>query len=131
MRPSQIEKFIYRKQEVAYKYNKGLSDLPLKLPVEKSWAKNVYWMYGIVLKESTGLDASNLTKILMDQGIETRPFFLGIHKQPVFQKMGLFEDVSLPTTERLSKQGIYLPSGQSITDEQVQIVIEALRNILS
>lgn len=127
----QIERFLERKREVAYKYTEGLSDLPLKLPVERSWAKNVYWMYGIVLDDSTGLDASNLAKKLMDRGVETRPFFLGIHEQPVFRKMGLFEDLSLPITEKLSKQGMYLPSGQAITDEQVEIVIEAVRHTLT
>jgi perosamine synthetase len=127
----QIERFIDRKREVAYKYNKGLSDLPLKLPIEKSWAKNVYWMYGIELDESTGFDANNLAKKLMDQGIETRPFFLGIHKQPVFRKMGLFKELSLPTTEKLSKQGLYLPSGQAVTNEQIEVIIEAVRNTLS
>jgi perosamine synthetase len=67
----------------------------------------------------------------MDQGVETRPFFLGIHKQPVFQKMGFFKDLSLPITEKLSKQGLYLPSGQAITDEQIEVVIEAVKNTLS
>ena len=126
-----IEKFIDRKRKVANKYSKGMSDLPLQLPVEKSWAKNVYWMYGIVLYESTGLNANHLSKKLMNLGIETRPFFLGIHEQPVFRKLGLFKDLSLPTTEKLSKQGLYLPSGQAITDEQIEVVIEAVRNILS
>jgi perosamine synthetase len=126
-----IESFVDRKREVANKYNEGLSELPLQLPVEESWAKNVYWMYGIVPDESAELDASHLAQKLMDQGVETRPFFLGIHKQPVFQKMGFFKDLSLPITEKLSKQGLYLPSGQAITDEQIEVVIEAVKNTLS
>ena len=127
----QIERFVNRKREMADKYNKGLSGLPLQLPVEKPWAKNVYWMYGIVVDESTGLDARQLSTQLADQGVQTRPFFLGIHQQPVFRKMGLFKDVSLPVTERIAKQGLYLPSGQAITDDQIEQVINAVRKALS
>ena len=59
--------------------------------------------------------------------VETRPFFLGIHEQPVFKKMGFFKDVSLPVTERIARQGLYLPSGQAITDEQIDYIIEKVR----
>lgn len=127
----QIERFVDRKREMADKYNKGLSALPLQLPIERPWAKNVYWMYGIVVDESTGLDARQIGVQLADHGIQTRPFFLGIHQQPVFQKMGLFKDVSLPVTERIGKQGLYLPSGQAITDDQIERVIDAISRILS
>ena len=126
----QVEKFVNRKREMADKYNEGLSGLPLQLPVEKPWAKNVYWMYGIVIDETTGLDAKQLAIQLADKGIQTRPFFLGIHQQPVFKQMGLFKNVSLPVTERIARQGLYLPSGQAITDEQIAHVIEKVRLIL-
>ena len=125
----QVEKFVNRKREMADKYNEGLSGLPLQLPVEKPWAKNVYWMYGIVIDETTGLDAKQLAIQLVNQGVQTRPFFLGIHQQPVFRKMGLFKDVSLAVTERIAYQGLYLPSGQAISDEQIAYVIEKLRLI--
>jgi len=125
-----IEKFVDRKREMAQKYNEGLSDLPLQLPVEKPGAKNVYWMYGIVINESVGLDAKNFANQLASQGVQTRPFFVGIHEQPVFKKMGLFNNSDLPVTERISRQGLYLPSGQAITDQQIAHVIEKVRAVL-
>lgn len=122
-----IENFVERKRDMAARYHKGLSDLPLKLPVERPWAKNVYWMYGIVLDEKTNVDAKEFASRLRSEGIETRPFFLGIHEQPVFRNMGLFKNLSLPVTERIARQGLYLPSGQAITDEQIDYVIERVR----
>ena len=112
---------------MAARYSRGLSGLPIKLPVERPWAKNVYWMYGTVIDEETKLDAKDLASRLRSHGVETRPFFLGIHEQPVFKKMGFFKDVSLPVTERIARQGLYLPSGQAITDEQIDYVIEKVR----
>jgi len=125
-----IEETVERKRAMARKYTSGLRELPIRLPVERPWAKNVYWMYGLVIDEKIGLDAKELAKRLRTAGVETRPFFLGIHEQPVFKKMGFFKDVSLPVTERIARQGLYLPSGQAITDEQIDYVIEQVRREL-
>jgi len=122
-----IEKIVERKRTMALKYNTGLAELPLQIPVERSWAKNVYWMYGIVINESCGLSGKRLGALLVDKGIGTRPFFWGIHEQPVFRKAGLFKDVSLPVTERIARRGLYLPSGQAITDEQIEYVVKQVR----
>jgi len=124
-----IEKFVERKREMAQMYNKGLASLPVQLPVEKSWAKNVYWMYGLVIDEKTGITAKELAVRLKEKEIETRPFFLGMHEQPVFRKAGLFEGASFPITERISRYGLYLPSGQAITDDQINNVVAALQSI--
>ena len=124
-----IEKFVERKREMAQMYNEGLACLPVQLPVEKSWAKNVYWMYGLVIDEKTGITAKELAVRLKEKEIETRPFFLGMHEQPVFRKAGLFEGASFPITERISRYGLYLPSGQAITDNQINNVVTALQSI--
>ncbi len=124
-----IEECVARKRVMARKYNEGLSGLPVQLPVERPWAKNVYWMYGLVIDESTGLDAKELARRLRPSGVETRPFFLGMHEQPVFSQMGLFKDVVLPVTERIARQGLYLPSGQAIKDDQIDGVIKSVRGM--
>jgi perosamine synthetase len=86
-------------------------------------------MYGLVIDESTGLDAKELARRLRPSGVETRPFFLGMHEQPVFSQMGLFKDVVLPVTERIARQGLYLPSGQAIKDDQIDGVIKSVRGM--
>lgn len=126
-----IEQFVGRKREMARRYNDGLASLPLQLPVERPWAKNVYWMYGVVIDARTGLRATDLAAGLYDQGVETRPFFWGMHEQPILKKMGLFSNLSLPVTERIARQGLYLPSGQAITDDQIDRVCEAMHHTLS
>jgi perosamine synthetase len=60
-------------------YNRRLVGIKnLQLPAEEPWALNVYWMYGLVLSEETGMDALGFAQKLKQRGIETRPFFLGI-----------------------------------------------------
>ena len=48
---------------------------------------------------------------LAGNGIGTRPFFWPMHEQPVFQKMGLFQNVTMSSGGRLGRLGFYLPSG--------------------
>jgi len=67
---------------------------------------------------------------LMDQGVQTRPFFMGMHDQPVYRNMGLFADGSCPVTERIYRRGLYLPSGQAITNEQIDGVVQAVTKLL-
>jgi perosamine synthetase len=125
-----IDKFIRRKTEMAARYNDGLKDLPLRLPHVENWAVSTVWMYAIVLEDSVPFDASEFANRLASQGVQTRPFFMGMHEQPVYRNMGLFREARCPVTERLYRRGLYLPSGQAITDEQIERVIRGVRSVL-
>ncbi len=127
----QIEKFLCRKLQMAEKYNQGLAGLPLQLPHVEPWARTSVWMYAVVLDDAVPFDAKGFASRLTDAGVQTRPFFLGMHEQPVYRAMGLFQDAECPVTEKISRRGLYLPSGQAITDEQIEQVIEAVRRVLS
>ncbi|MCG2776726.1 MAG: DegT/DnrJ/EryC1/StrS family aminotransferase, partial [Desulfobacterales bacterium] len=63
--------------------------------------------------------------------IGTRPFFLGLHEQPVLQDLGLFKGERYPVTERVSRQGLYLPSGLTLTEKQIDEVVGAVRDVLA
>jgi perosamine synthetase len=128
----QVDEHIAHKRWMAESYRKRLEGIPeLQLPAEKPWAKNVYWMYGMVLDDSLGMDARHFADRLKGKGVETRPFFLGMHEQPVFQQRGLFINEHYPVSERIARQGLYLPSGLTLSEDQVdqvcRAVIECLR----
>ena len=126
------EQTVERKREVGRAYTERLRDLPgLELQAEEPWARSVFWMFGVVLAEETGLDAPGLASLLAERGVESRPFFLGMHEQPVFLARGLFSGESYPTAERLARQGLYLPSGTALTDGQVERVCDALAEVLA
>jgi perosamine synthetase len=125
-----IEQTVARRREVARAYSRGLQGLPVQLPVEREWAGSIYWMYGLVLDESAGMDASGLAGLLAEKGVETRPFFLGMHEQPALQRRGLFRGERYPVAERLARRGLYLPSGAAITDEQVEQTVAAVAEVL-
>ncbi|MBI5507437.1 MAG: DegT/DnrJ/EryC1/StrS family aminotransferase [Deltaproteobacteria bacterium] len=126
-----IDAIVAKKRQVGHGYRERLEGLPgVQLPVERPWAKSVYWMYGLVLDEATGLDATRCAARLKERGVETRPFFHGIHAQPVLKARGLFRDLRLPVTERLSRQGLYLPSGLTLAERDLDQVVAALREVV-
>jgi perosamine synthetase len=127
-----IAEHIDLKRRMAKSYHERLSDLAqLTLPVEREWAKNVYWMYGLVLSHQVPFDAVEFARRLREFGVDTRPLFLGMHEQPVLQARGLFKGERYPVTERLARRGLYLPSGLPLTEEQIDRVCMAVRKVLS
>jgi perosamine synthetase len=126
-----IDQIVAKKRWIGQEYAKRLRGIAgIQLPVEESWARSVYWMYGMVLSEEAGMDAAAFTRKMTDRGIETRPFFLGMHEQPVLQRRGLFAGEGYPVAERLARQGLYLPSGLALTEEQLEYVADTVRELV-
>ena len=86
-------------------------------------------MYGIVIEEKTGLDADAVARRLQEAGIDTRPFFVGLHAQPALLRRGLFEAEAFPVADRLARQGLYLPSGLALTEAELSEVCDAVADI--
>ncbi|MRR16573.1 MAG: DegT/DnrJ/EryC1/StrS family aminotransferase [Deltaproteobacteria bacterium] len=127
-----MDEIVAKKRWMGKAYTERLQDIgTLQLPVEETWAKQVFWMYGIVIDERTGPTATRLAQDLKERGVETRPFFLGMHEQPVFRGMGLFQKEAYPVAERIARQGLYLPSGLSLTMEQLNYVCEMVGECLN
>ena len=126
-----LDEFIARKRAMGARYEERLRDVPaLQRPARRSvGADNHYWVYGLVADESTGMDAAEAMRRLGAMGIGTRPFFVPMHRQPVLQRMGLFAAESHPVSERLARQGFYVPSGVGLEPDQIDRVADAVREI--
>jgi len=127
-----LQEFVNRKRRMGQKYTERLSNAEgLELmPSRAPYAENIYWVYGILLKDEVPFDAEEAMRRLGQRGIGTRPFFWPMHEQPVFRRMGLFEGESHPVAERLARRGFYIPSGMALTDEQMDEVAGAVREMM-
>jgi perosamine synthetase len=130
-----VEEKVARKRWINQTYSEILAgSMCFDLPYEAPGAKNVYWMYGIVLKEpEVGRDL--LMERLLKKGVETRAFFCPMHLQPVFrEKTGRVPHPSFegeyPVSERLWNYGLYLPSGLSLDRGQIESVCNSLLECL-
>jgi perosamine synthetase len=125
-----IEQFIDRRRRNAFLYNQALKDIPgIVLPPEKKGAKNVYWMYCILIEKDSGISRDEFMRRLKDKGVDTRTFFIPMHQQPAFLNRGLFKGESYPVAEELSKKGLYLPSGSGLTEGEIEYTALAIKDI--
>jgi perosamine synthetase len=127
-----LQEFVARKRRMGRKYLELLADLPgvELMPEQTEYADNIFWVFGLVLKDELPLDAAEAMRRLGTKGIGTRPFFWPMHEQPVFRKMGLFEGERYPVAERLARRGFYLPSGMALGEPEIIEVAEAVKNLL-
>ncbi len=127
-----IDEKVEKKRWIGKTYNELLGDCKeIALPVERSWAKNVYWMYGVVLRDGFGRDKDELMAMLKERDVDTRAFFCPMSIQPVFKGSDpRFPDVSgeYPISVNLWNKGLYLPSGLALTRSQIE---EVCRQLLS
>jgi perosamine synthetase len=128
----QIDTIVEKKRWIGKTYNKLLQDIDaITLPAPSTnYCQNIYWVYSIVIKDSYNKTAKNIMQELSKHKIGTRPFFYPMHKQPVFNNMGLFINDDLSNSEKLYEKGFYIPSGLAITKEQIIEVSEILHLVL-
>ena len=110
-----------RRRQIASKYNRLLRDLELVTPVEKDWAKHVYYMYVIRLK-----DRDRLASYLREKGIQTGIHYpVPLHRQPCVQS-----DSYLPVTEEYVDDILSLPMHPQLTDVEVEYVASSIREFV-
>jgi len=122
--------FVANRRRNAQLYQERLKDIPgLVLPVEKDYAKNVYWMYGLLVTREFGMNREQIMANLREMGIETRTFFYALPGQPFLRKAGVKAGGRFPAARRIAREGMYLPSGSDLTVTQIDQVCEALRRL--
>lgn len=126
-----LDEFVDKKRTIGSQYNQLLENINVfeRQPIETGYAKNIYWVYGLVLKDHVMLDAAKAMKLLEEKGIGTRPFFWPMHKQPALIKRGLFAGERLPVSERLAERGFYIPSGLALTESEIEYVATSLKEV--
>ena len=95
------------------------------------YSKNIYWVFGILLKKNSKLSRDDVMRKLLKYRIDTRPFFLSMNKQKIFKKLGYFKNKSMKNSEYLSKNGFYVPSGLGISRSDIKYVCSVINRILN
>ena len=131
----QADKLVEARRNVGLRYSRLLKDVKnIQLPIEKEWAKNVYWMYGLVLKPSCKLSKEEVMDMLKEKGIETRSFFIPMHKQPAYYNKTVKNapscDGSWPIADYIGERGFYLPSSSNLDEATQEHICHVLKSIL-
>lgn len=123
----QLDGFVAARRRNAAHYSRLLAGIPgITTPPEADWAKNVFWMYGILVDAAAyGMNRDELRRVLAENGVETRTFFIPMHCQPVYWEA--FKGQRFPVAERLCRDGFYLPSASSLSPAEIEYIAGIIR----
>jgi perosamine synthetase len=106
------EEILSLKRKIAHTYTETLSHLPLRMHNAVGDVKHSFWMCSILVDNY--LNRDELRKYLIAHHIETRPFFAPAHCMP-----HCATDEKFYVAEKVSAQGINLPSYASLSEDQI------------
>ncbi|MEC8706767.1 MAG: DegT/DnrJ/EryC1/StrS family aminotransferase [Candidatus Thermoplasmatota archaeon] len=124
-----IDYIVHRRLEIAERYDKGFSNNK-HISVQNTYKNklNTYQMYMINIKSSEG-NRDELMHYLNENGIMSKVYFHPVHKSTHFRKLG-FSKVSLPKTEQLSQSILSLPIYPSMSNEEIDFIIDKVNNFV-
>lgn len=96
----------------------------ITLPVEKPGYTNVFWMYSVLIDAPFPLTRDEVIPALRQRGIDSRPFFHPLDTLPPY-----LSETPRPQALALSRTGLNLPSSPRLSDEQVDRICQAFRDL--
>lgn len=131
---AQVEKldfYVERRRKINRLYREFLRDVSgIIFQKEKEYVKNVYWMNGIIIdKNKFGLNRDELMNKLKRNGIDSRVFFTGMHRQKSLYNYGCNSLGDYTISEWLEENGLYLPSGSQLSENQIYEICNTIKQI--
>jgi len=113
-----------RRRALAARYEEGLRDSGVEIPVEQPYARAVYHLYVIRHPRRDALAAA-----LRERGIGTLVHYpIPLHLQPAFAELGRRRG-DFPVAERAAGEILSIPLFPEMTDGQAEAVIRAIREV--
>ena len=126
---AKIEESVEARRALARAYTERLGELPgIRTPIELDWARNVFWMYAIVVEDEYPLSRDELMKALAAEAIETRTSFYPLNLQPALRALANHRETECPVAENLWARGMYLPSSNKLGDAEVDRITGSIRS---
>lgn len=126
-----VNEMLNKRERVANWYSDALKNVEgIRLGMIMPETTRMSWfVYVIQVDES--INREELAKRLGERGIPVRPYFLPIHLQPYMIEMFDYRIGDYPVTEKLGKTGLALPFSSVMTRDQVNVVVEILKEELT
>lgn len=126
---NRIDEFVARRHELAQRYNKAFSDLPVTIPYQNPDAYSAFHLYVIRLKLSEiKKSRRDIFDALYQKGIGVNVHYIPVHTQPYYRKLG-FSVGQFPESERYYKEAITLPIFPAMPYEEQDYVINSFRKV--
>ena len=127
-----INNVFKEKERIYNRYKKNLENIKgVNIPAIRKWAtKYIMWVFNLYLDDNFPITRDELTKKLKDKNIDTRDAFVPINQQKILiDKYKIFDENDCPNANYIMENGFYLPSGNTITNEEIDYVCEEIKKI--
>ncbi len=124
-RLGKLDSDISKRRKIAKVYQELLSDLPqVKLPIDPSYAKHVYYLYVPKFEERNKIKA-----YLQKKGIKTAIDYPStVNQMKHYQEHYNFKDGMFPVAEALTKEILALPMYPELEDSKVERISAEIHN---
>ena len=120
-----LEERVERRREIFTRYAEHLSEIPeVAFMPEIEESIGTRWLTTLTLSNT---NPRKLIDALADANIESRPLWKPMHLQPLFSNDMVVED---GVSEKLFRQGICLPSGSNLRDEEIDYICDIVKSVL-
>lgn len=128
-----IKEILRKRAEVANIYNRKLSEVEgLEIPYIKHSNKLSWFVYVVKLAEKfKGTKRDKIIKKMAERGIQCGNYFQAIHLQPFYKQEFKYKAGDFPVAENISSRTLALPFFNSLTEKQLEYVINNLKEILN
>ena len=125
-----LDEHVARRREIHDLYVKllnGVKGVKVMCQPEGEDFNSNYWLTCITVEpEEAGFTREDVRLALDEDNIESRPLWKPMHLQPVFKDAPFYGN---GTSERLFEIGLCLPSGPTLTDEDVERVTKVVKQL--
>ncbi|WP_405813774.1 DegT/DnrJ/EryC1/StrS family aminotransferase [Streptomyces sp. NBC_01390] len=120
-----LDAMIARRRELAARYDALLRDVPGLTPVrDPEHGQSNFQSYWVLLDEDFPVGRDDLLGALADAGVSARRGIMASHLEPAYEG---HPSAPLPVTERISRDSLILPLFHTLTEDQQDRVVAALR----
>lgn len=119
---------VARRREIFERYKSGLVRPGVAFMPEPDGLHSTRWLTALTIDPNeTGVTREDIRLMLLEHQIESRPLWKPMHMQPLYAGASYHGS---GVDERLFANGLCLPSGSDMTDEQQDEVIERVTALL-
>jgi len=128
-----LDEILTRREQVAGWYHAALSGIAgIRLPRANPRGRMSWFLYVIEVDErAAGITRDALQSRLLAAGIECKPYFPLIHRQPFYQELFDIPEGSFPVAETVARRTLALPFFTDMREEQVAYVAEQVKKAVT
>jgi len=127
-----LDNYVSKRRDIYKKYYDALSPVAgIEFMQEAEYGKSNRWLTTLTVDEKvTGISRTQIIDALEKENIESRPVWKPMHMQPLYEKYEYVKSDARDVSAELFENGLCLPSGYSLSEEDQSRIIDIILSLL-